>query len=139
MYSHLFWRGFMSYLYFFAFIYVYCCPIWFPYHMMLLLFNNNTTSAISRTGTSYPSRPPEFTLDFCKSLCCSIPRFPCIVLYIIVCYPLSFGHCFVCLSSIHGFWLPHWYIQTFHAIFPQKLSKLQMILKNNTLPYTCTY
>jgi hypothetical protein len=58
-------------------------------NMMLLLFNNNTTGAISRTGTSYPSRPPEFTLDFCKSLCCSILRFPCIVLYIIVCYPLS--------------------------------------------------
>jgi uncharacterized membrane protein (DUF485 family) len=25
----------------------------------------------------------------------------------------SFGHCVVCPSSIHGFWLPLWYLQTF--------------------------
>jgi hypothetical protein len=24
----------------------------------------------------------------------------------------SFGHCIVCSSSIHGFWLPFWYLQT---------------------------
>jgi hypothetical protein len=24
----------------------------------------------------------------------------------------SFGHCVVCLSSIYGFWLPLWYLQT---------------------------
>jgi hypothetical protein len=24
----------------------------------------------------------------------------------------SFGHCVVCSSSIHGFWLPLWYLQT---------------------------
>jgi hypothetical protein len=24
----------------------------------------------------------------------------------------SFGHCFVCSSSIYGFWLPLWYLQT---------------------------
>ena len=26
--------------------------------------------------------------------------------------PFSFGHCVVCPSSIYGFWLPIWYIQT---------------------------
>jgi hypothetical protein len=26
-------------------------------------------------------------------------------------YPLSFGHCVVCSSSIKGFWLPHLYLQ----------------------------
>ena len=25
----------------------------------------------------------------------------------------SFGHCIICLSSIYGFWLPLWYLQTF--------------------------
>ena len=25
---------------------------------------------------------------------------------------LSFGHCVVCYSSIYGFWLPLWYLQT---------------------------
>ena len=28
----------------------------------------------------------------------------------------SFGHCVVCSSSIHGFWLPLWYLQTLHII-----------------------
>jgi len=32
------------------------------------------------------------------------------------CCPFSFGHCFVCSSSIYGFWLPHWYLQTLLAI-----------------------
>ena len=27
-------------------------------------------------------------------------------------YPFSFGHCFVRSSSIYGFWLPLWYLQT---------------------------
>jgi len=26
--------------------------------------------------------------------------------------PFSFGHCVVCSSSIYGFWLPLWYLQT---------------------------
>jgi hypothetical protein len=26
--------------------------------------------------------------------------------------PFSFGHCVVCFSSIYGFWLPLWYLQT---------------------------
>jgi len=26
--------------------------------------------------------------------------------------PSSFGHCNVCPSSIYGFWLPVWYLQT---------------------------
>jgi len=33
------------------------------------------------------------------------------VLEIIVC-TFSFGHCVVCSSSIYGFWLPLWYLQT---------------------------
>jgi hypothetical protein len=27
----------------------------------------------------------------------------------------SFGHCVVCSSSIYGFWLPLWYLQTLHT------------------------
>jgi hypothetical protein len=30
-----------------------------------------------------------------------------------VSYNFSFGHFFVCSSSIYGFWLPLWYLQTF--------------------------
>ena len=28
----------------------------------------------------------------------------------------SFGHCVVCFSSIYGFWLPLWYLQTLLAV-----------------------
>jgi len=27
-------------------------------------------------------------------------------------FPFSFGHCVVRPSSIYGFWLPYWYLQT---------------------------
>ena len=27
-------------------------------------------------------------------------------------FPFSFGHCVFCSSSIYGFWLPIWYLQT---------------------------
>jgi hypothetical protein len=32
-------------------------------------------------------------------------------------YPFSFGHCIVCPSSIYGFWLPLWYLQTVLVLF----------------------
>ena len=41
--------------------------------------------------------------------CYSNCSFLCRVLYIIVCH-FSFGHCFVCPSSIYLFWLPLWYL-----------------------------
>jgi hypothetical protein len=61
------------------------------------------------TLPEYPSPPPVFTgvrvtrslvlyvcfLDRCLSFC-----------------TFSFGHCVVCSSSIYGFWLPLWYLQT---------------------------
>ena len=43
---------------------------------------------------------------------------PSLVLYVCFVFcclsfcPFSFGHCVVCSSAIHGFWLPLWYIQT---------------------------
>jgi len=40
--------------------------------------------------------------------------FMCNVLQIVFCpfVPFLFGHCVVCSSSIYGFWLPLWYLQT---------------------------
>jgi hypothetical protein len=32
----------------------------------------------------------------------------------------SFGHCVVCPTSIFGFWLPHWHIQTFPVCLLKK-------------------
>jgi hypothetical protein len=41
------------------------------------------------------------------SLCC---LFFCLLI-IVLSVLLSFDHCVVCSSSIHGFWLPLWYLQ----------------------------
>jgi fatty-acid desaturase len=35
---------------------------------------------------------------------------------------VSFGHCVVCSSSIYGFWLPLWYLQTLHINGNRKTS-----------------
>ena len=69
--------------------------------------------ATSGAGTAYASRAPE----------CSPPVFSGVhvtrSLVLCVCFvdrcvsfcTFSFGHCVVC-SSIYGFWLPLWYLQT---------------------------
>jgi hypothetical protein len=36
----------------------------------------------------------------------------------------SFGHCVVCSSSIYGFWLPLWYLQTLLSYIGTVLCKL---------------
>ena len=61
-----------------------------------------------------PSGAPEFT-----SVLSGVRVTRSLVLY--VCFvdrflsfcTFSFGHCVVCSSSIYGFWLPLWYLQTF--------------------------
>jgi hypothetical protein len=41
------------------------------------------------------------------------------VLWIVIC-PFSFGHCVVCSSSIYGFWLPLWYLQTLLIFYSRR-------------------
>ena len=62
-------------------------------------------------------------VDRCLSIC-TFSFGHCVVCYskygFCVCFvdrclsfcPVSFGHCVVCSSSIFGFWLPLWYLQT---------------------------
>jgi hypothetical protein len=45
---------------------------------------------------------------FFRPLCCLFFCLSAIVLSVL----LSFGHCVVCSSSIYGFWLTLWYLQT---------------------------
>ena len=49
---------------------------------------SNTMGAICGAGTACPSEAPEFTFSIC--------------------------HCILCPSSNYDFWLPLWYLQTFH-------------------------
>ena len=50
------------------------------------------------------SLPTGFLLDSCCSIFSFVDRY-------FLCCTFSFGHCVVC-SSIYGFWLPIWYLQT---------------------------
>jgi hypothetical protein len=74
----------------------------------------------SRAGTVYPSGALEFTPVFSgvratRSLVLCV----CFVDRCLSLCPFSFGHCVVCSSSIYGFWLPLWYLQTLLTyIFP---------------------
>ena len=46
--------------------------------------------------------------------------------------PFSFGHCVVC-SSIYGFWLPFWYLQTLHvAKFEQTTIHQHVLLRRES-------
>ena len=76
---------------------------------------SNTTGATSGAGTAHLSGAPEFTPGFLWCSCYSIFSFLCRVLQIIFCHLIlfSFNHCIVFPSSIYGFYLSMWYLQTF--------------------------
>ena len=108
----------------------------------LPILTSNTTDATSRPEITYPSLPSEFDLGcsctFCPNTCRHIsiqwcafasgapvftPGFwwgSCFSIFFFFVYvdcflsfcTFSFGHCVVCFSSIYGFWLPLWYLQT---------------------------
>ena len=59
------------------------------------------------TGTAYPSWVFSEVRDTR-----SLVLYVCFVDRCLSFCPFSFGHCVVCPSSIYGFWLPIWYLQT---------------------------
>jgi hypothetical protein len=68
--------------------------------------------ATSGEEIANPSGAPEFTPGFSWGSCYSIFSFMCMFcrsLFVLLYF--FFGHCVVC-SSIYGFWLPLWYLQT---------------------------
>ena len=93
----------------------------FPHSWLITGFMTRVTRQVSLVEQEllslpkYLSSPPVFSgvrVAWSLSVLCS-------VLYIVVC-PVSFRHCVFCPSSIYGFWLPLWYIQT-------TLSKLHQV------------
>lgn len=85
----------------FVFNYVYQCPTRFPYHMMFVLYNNNTIGITGRAGSANRSRAHEFIPHFYRCFSCSMFSFLCSVLQIIIC-PFLIGFCIVC-PSIYDF------------------------------------
>jgi hypothetical protein len=76
----------------------------------------NTTGVTSGAGTANSSGAPEFIPSFWWGSCYSIFSFICMFcgsLFVLCAF--SCGHCVV-FSSIYGFRLPLWYLQTLLAI-----------------------
>ena len=62
---------------------------------------------------AYPSGAPEFTPAFSGvRVTRAVVLCVCFVDRCLSFCTFSFGHCVVCSSSIYGFWLPLWYLQT---------------------------
>ena len=70
-------------------------------------------SLSSGAETAHLSGAPEFTPDFTGvRVTRSLALCVCFVDHCLSFCPFSSGHCVVCPSSIYGFWLPLWYLQT---------------------------
>ena len=64
------------------------------------------------THTEHLSSPPVFSgVHVTRSLVLYV----CFVDRCLSFCTFSFGHCVVCSSSIYGFWLPLWHLQTLHV------------------------
>ena len=83
---------------FFKFIHVYWCPPRFPYQMMFVSFNSNTTDVISGAGIANYSGAPEFLVVF------GFFSVQYLVNHCVSCCPVSSGHYIICPSPNYGFW-----------------------------------
>jgi hypothetical protein len=61
------------------------CRTSFPYGMIFVSLNSNTTGVTGGAGSAYPSAAYVFTCSFCVGSCCSIFNVLCNVLFIVVC------------------------------------------------------
>ena len=83
--------------------------------VVLNVINQEISRQFTKTGIQkcYPSAAPEFTLGFSRvRVAPSLVLYVCFVDHCLYFCTFSFGHCVVCSSSIYGFWLPLWYLQT---------------------------
>ena len=86
------------------------------------------------------ARSLVFRVMLCRSLCLSfclcsfLPPLCCVSFFdvrLLITYLVSFGHCVVCPSSMYGFWLPLWYLQTFLMVTGSAISSLVNSICNN--------
>jgi len=73
------------------------------------------------------SMPKEATVFSWVHVTRSLALCVCFVSRCLSFCPVSFDHCVVCPSSIYGFWLPLWYMQTLLSMKTTtfKLQKIQ--------------
>ena len=82
-------------------------------------FDSNTTNVSSWIGTANLPGAPEVTSDYYRA-CFAQSLVFCEVNPCLPYFHLFFNHCFVCLSSIYGFWLTLWYPQIFLSSYKTK-------------------
>ena len=63
----------------FVFIYTQICPTRYPYHMMFMSINSNTTCITSGAANANPSGGPEFTPPFLCGVCVARSLVFCVV------------------------------------------------------------
>ena len=107
----------------------------FPLHSPFITYHQIYTKAVtSRAGTGYPSGTPEFTPDFQSDACCAIFRFLCSVLQVVVRFFVLFLLPLVVYpSTIDGFRLSLWYIQTLLVIYLGDFMDINQLLTQKLL------
>lgn len=101
---------------------------------------SSTTDVTTGAGTAYPFNPifngicvaESYCIVFCRSL-----LFWC---------PFPFSHCIVGHFFNYGFWLPHWYYQTFlvtlaicHFLYHMECSSIFKLHIALSSPVCCTF
>jgi len=87
----------------------------FPHSWLIIRFVTRLTRRVPLVEQEllalpeHPSSPPVFSgIRVTRSLALCV----CYVDRCLSIYTFSFGHCVVCSSSIYGFYIPFWYLQT---------------------------
>ena len=88
-----------------------------PYPHSWLCNWSNTMGVTSGAGFTYLSGAQELTSG-CGGVHVAWPLVFCVMFWRSLFVLLSYGHCVVCPSSIYGFWLPLWYLQTLLTQIP---------------------
>jgi hypothetical protein len=87
----------------------------FPHSRLITGFVTRLTRRVPLVEQGLPTLPGHLSSPLVFSgvrVTRSLVLYVCFVDRCLSFWTFSFGHCVVCSSSIYGFWLPLWYLQT---------------------------
>ena len=103
----------------------------FPHSRLNTGFMTRLTRRVPLVEQELPTLPGHLSSPPVFSGVCvtrSLVLYVCFVYHCLSFCTFSFGHCVVCSSSIYGFWLPFWYLQTLLIILESKYCVLCLYL-----------
>ena len=103
----------------------------FPHSRLNTGFMTRLTRRVPLVEQELPTLPGHLSSPPVFSRVCvtrSLVLYVCFVDRCLSFCTFSFGHCVVCSSSIYGFWLPFWYLQTLLIILESKYCVLCLYL-----------